>query len=215
MKVAKTLFMEKPIFGDADFVVALALEQALDITTQKNRVALEAVVEAKKYPTPSNLRSTAVNVCGNFMRLQEPQLTWSAALPPVLAALPGLVDVKLIPAQFKSFAEQAEFAGPWFEIILKLLNAVSVEFTGQTKTDAGLGYFSPALLTWIIVQAALKNARVCYFCFASLSLSLSDNSLMSRSPNKARRKCPRSCSTCCTCACSPVQRSWRRIIHPC
>ena len=125
-------------------------------------------------------------MCGNFLRLQEPQLTWSGALPPVLGAPPGVVAVSLTPSQLKSFAEQAEFAGPWFELILRLLNAVSVEFIGQTKTDAGLGYYSPALLTWIIVQAALKNARVCYFCFASLSLSLSDNSLMSRSSNKAR-----------------------------
>jgi hypothetical protein len=173
------------------------------------------VVEAKKPPTPSNLHAAAVTVCNNFLSVQEPQLTWSGALPPVLAAPPGVVAVRLTPLQLKSFAEQAVFAGPWFELILRLVNAVSVEFIGQTKTDAGLNYYSPALFTWIIVQAALKNARVCHFCFASLSLSLSDNSLISRSSNKARRKCPRSCSTCCTCACSPVQRSWRRIVHPC
>ena len=180
------MWMEKPLFETGDYLDALALEQALNISTPTNRIALEAVVEAKKPPTPSNLRATAVTVCNNYLSAQEPQLTWSAALPPVLAAPPGVVAVRLTPAQLKSFAQQVEFAGPWFELIQRLLNAVSVEFIGQTKTDAGLDYYSPALFTWIIVQAVLKNARVCYFCFASLSLSLSDNSLMSRSSNKAR-----------------------------
>ena len=178
--------MDKPTFDEGDFVVAVALVQAIDITTQKNRNALETVVEGKSPPTPSNLRALAVTMCTNFLRQHDPPLTWSGALPPVLGAQPGVVAGLLTPSQFKSFAEQAAFAGPWFELVLRLVNAVSVEFIGQTKTDAGLGYFSPALLTWIIVQAALKNARVCYFCFASLSLSLSDNSLMSRSSNKAR-----------------------------
>ena len=205
--------MDKPTFDEGDFVEALALLQAIDISTQKNRKALETVVNGKSFPTTSNLRVLGVTMCANFLRDQK--LTWSSALPPVLGVQPGVVAGLLTPSEFKSFAEEAAFAGPWFELVLRLVNAVSVEFVGQTKTDAGLGYYSPALLTWIIVQAALKNGRVCYFCFASLSLSLSDNSLMSRSSNKARRKCPRSCLTCCTCACSPVQRSWRRIVHPC
>ena len=140
MKAARSLFVDKPNFDEGDFVEAVAHLQAIDISTQKNRNALETVVDGKSSPTPSNLRVLGVNVCNNVLGAQEPKLTWSAALPPVLAAPPGVVAVRLTPAELKSFAQQVEFAGPWFELIKRLLNAVSVEFIGQTKTDAGVGY---------------------------------------------------------------------------
>ena len=152
MNVSKTLWLNNPTFEEGDFLGALALAQGLDITPLTNRKALQTVVEGKSPPTPSNLRSSAVVVCKNFLLLHDPQLTWSSALPAQLAAVEG----SLTQPHFKAFAEQTDFTGPWFVLMTKLVRAVSVEFIGQTKTDAGLGYCSPALLSWIIVQTALK-----------------------------------------------------------
>ena len=117
------------MFEPDEVLVALALEQGLDITPQKNRKALETVVAGKRPPTPSNLRTAAVVVCKNVLRLHDPELTWSSALPACLAA----VDGTLTQANFKTFAEKTVFTGPWFVLMKELVRA---------KTDAGLGYYS-------------------------------------------------------------------------